>query len=151
MGQEFILKEQLKNHQLTNKPNINLNHSDLSNKSEKYQSSRIDSNSEAVFKALQLYNSFKTQESILQGLNQQLEISEFTDLKQSLSQIQVVDRAEVPLYYTKPEKTKIMFVFSSLGFLIALLIAFIKHKISHFLDEPENSKNLTKLKSAWRL
>ena len=38
--------------------------------------------------------------------------------------IQIIDKAEVPLNSSKPNKTKIMLIFSSIGFFTALLIAF---------------------------
>ena len=134
----WTLKEQLKSQQITSTLDISM-------------SSKTNEKSEKIFHALQLYNSFKIQETLLQGLNQQLEIGNFDDLKQTLSQIQVIDKAVAPLYRSKPDKIKIMTIFFSIGFLIALLIAFIKHKISLFLLEPENSEKLIKLANAWRL
>lgn len=142
------LKEQLKNQQLSN---INAINNTLIDKKNKNLNLKNDTKSELIFEALQLYSSFKIQESILQGINQQLEIMSTDDIKMSLSQIQIIDKAEVPLNRSKPEKSKIMIIFTSVGFLIALLIAFIKHKITTFLIESKNSEKLIQLKQAWRL
>jgi tyrosine-protein kinase Etk/Wzc len=142
------LKEQLKNQQLSN---INAINNTLIDKKNKNLNSKNDTKSELIFEALQLYSSFKIQESILQGINQQLEIMSTDDIKMSLSQIQIIDKAEVPLNRSKPEKSKIMIIFTSVGFLIAILIAFIKHKITTFLIESKNSEKLIQVKQAWRL
>lgn len=145
-----VLKEQLRNQQLINIPNFNLEKTnDLSNSSE-YFGLKSNEKSELIFQALQLYSSFKIQEAILQGLNQQLEIGSFEDLKKSLSPIQIIDKAEVPLNSAKPNKAKIMLIFSSIGFFTALLIAFFKHKISILRNQPQNFAKLKELKNVWR-
>ena len=144
------LKEQLRNQQLINIPNFNSEKTNIASKSSEYLNLKSNEKSELIFQALQLYSSFKIQEAMLQGLNQQLEISGFEDLKQSLSPIQIIDKAEVPLNSSKPNKTKIMLIFSSIGFFTALLIAFVKHKISILRNQPENFDKLKELRNVWR-
>ena len=143
------LKEQLKNYQLSNKMLNKSNENKLSSENSKDLNLSNNSNGELILQTLQLYNSFKIKEAVLQGLNQQLELNNTESIQQALPQIQIIDKAEVPIFKAKPDKAKIMTIFTSVGFLISLLIALIKQKFLIFRSQHESAEKLRKLARAW--
>lgn len=109
------------------------------------------SNSEGVQQeAIQAYRNMKVQESMLEAFAKQYEIAKVDESKEG-PMVQVVDPALPPERRSSPKRTQLVVVSALGGFVLALLLAFVRNMIRHTAESEEGLAKLQALKRAWRV
>ena len=98
--------------------------------------------------ALLAYRNMKVQESILESLVKQFEFARVDEAKEG-PLIQVVDVATPAERRTSPKRTAIVIVSTAGGFLLACLLAFLRHIYQTTAKTSSGLEKLQRFKRAW--
>jgi uncharacterized protein involved in exopolysaccharide biosynthesis len=98
--------------------------------------------------ALLAYRNMKVQESILESLVKQFEFARVDEAKEG-PLVQVVDVATPAERRTSPKRTAIVIVSTAGGFLLACLLAFLRHIYQSTAKTSSGLEKLQRFKRAW--
>jgi tyrosine-protein kinase Etk/Wzc len=102
----------------------------------------------SVQKATQAYNTLKIQEALLDSYVKQLELAKVDEAKEGPA-VQVVDEARPPEMRAKPERKKLVLVYTVTGSIIAFVLAALRALLRHVRSTPEGLQRWSQLKRAW--
>jgi len=100
--------------------------------------------------AIQAYRNMKVQESMLEVFAKQYELAKVDESKEG-PLVQVVDPASPPERRSSPKRTQLVLISALGGFVLAIVIAFIRNMIRNTTESSEGQAKLQALKRAWRL
>jgi len=98
--------------------------------------------------ALMAYRNMKVQESILESLVKQLEFARIDEAKEG-PLLQVIDNATPAERRSSPKRTKFVITNTLFGFLLACILAFIRHIYLATVQTSSGLEKLQKFKRAW--
>ena len=100
--------------------------------------------------ALLAYRNMKVQESILESLVKQFEFARVDEAKEG-PLVQVVDVATPAEKRTSPKRTVIVLISTFCGFLLACVLAFLRHHYQTIAQTSSGLEKLQRFKRAWSL
>ena len=100
--------------------------------------------------AAQAYRDLKIQETVLDGFVRQLEVAKIDEAKEG-PPVQVLDVARAPEIRAKPERRKLVIIYTITGLIIGLVLALLKALLHHAQSTPEGVQRLRDLQRAWLL
>jgi uncharacterized protein involved in exopolysaccharide biosynthesis len=103
-----------------------------------------------VQKAIQLYNTLKIQDALLDGYVKQLELTKIEEGRESYA-VQVVDVASPAEMRDKPQRKKMVIAYTVTGFIAAFVLAILRALIRNIQSTPEGVQRWMQLKRAWGL
>ena len=100
--------------------------------------------------ALLAYRNMKVQESILESIVKQFEFAKVDESKDA-PLVQVVDSATPPERRSSPKRTALVLVSSIAGFVLGLVMAFIRNMLLNARESEVGREKLQALSRAWKI
>lgn len=95
------------------------------------------------------YREFKYQETLFELFSRQFELARLDESREG-ALIQVVDVASPPERKSRPKRAVAAVVTTGLGLLLALVFVVLRHSLRLARDDPETSRKLSALRTAFR-
>jgi len=92
-----------------------------------------------------LLREFKIQETLFELLTKQFEMAKFSEAK-DVSPVQIIQVAKIPEIKSKPLRSKIVIMNTTVAFFISIICAFIKERFAQMTEEESN-----RLKLLWNV